>query len=95
MQSHIANPEYISPVGNGWEMDHEKLAPFYFEGESSSEMLNEIVCHCRGRSMCKDACTCVQNSMPCIELCSCEASDKCVNYNVGVSDTEGEWNYLI
>lgn len=39
MQSHIANHEYTSPVGNGWEMDHEKLAAFYFEGNLHQKCL--------------------------------------------------------
>ena len=55
------------------------VAPVFYEGPMVSEVLQDLICRCRGKKVCSTCCTCHQQKLPCTELCSCSASDDCCN----------------
>ena len=55
------------------------LSPVYYEGCSASELIDSLKCECGVSQMCSTGCPCYQSGMPCIEFCSCAATDICNN----------------
>jgi hypothetical protein len=42
-----------------------------FEGQMSSDFLQDLVCTCKGRSVCSKGCVCFEHNLSCTELCPC------------------------
>ena len=57
MTAHVAKPPLKSAVLFGWE-DRNGLVPVYFKGQMSSEFLQDLVCSCKGKSVCMKGCIC-------------------------------------
>lgn len=79
ISAHEAQPDIPSPEGNGWHKEGTEWRPNYFEGQTAAEMLEELLCSCRGRSACANDCTCAKNDMGCTEECLCKGSEECAN----------------
>ena len=47
----------------------------------SSDFLQDLVCTCKGKSVCMKGCICFEQSLSCTELCPCQAGDLCRNEN--------------
>ena len=77
-QTHCS-PSTLSPIGHGWRVEEGRVVPVYFEGETAAEILDDLVCSCSRRGKCAQNCSCSQNNLPCIDLCSCKAGDCCTN----------------
>ena len=79
-KSHIAKPELVSPVGNGWSHGAEGLRPTMFTQESVPADLRDIThLYCKDRE-CKfgTKCTCLMAGLRCIDICECE-HEECQN----------------
>ena len=50
-------------------LDHNMLEPIFFDGPTTADMLEDLICGCRGRQKCLPTCSCVRNNMGCTELC--------------------------
>ena len=72
-------------TGNG-------LVPVYFKGQMSSDFLQDLVCTCKGKSVCMKGCICFEQSLSCTDLCPCQAGDLCRNENthLAISRNSGE-----
>jgi hypothetical protein len=57
MTAHVAKPPMNSAVLFGWE-DRNGLVPVYFKGQMSSDFLQDLVCSCKGKSVCMKGCIC-------------------------------------
>jgi hypothetical protein len=57
---------------------------------SPSDFLQDLVCTCKGKSVCSRSCVCFEHNLSCTELCSCQASDLCRNSNTHKRDLEDE-----
>jgi hypothetical protein len=58
-----------SAVLFGWE-DRNGLVPVYrFKGQMSSDFLQDLVCTCKGKSVCMKGCICFEQSLSCTDLC--------------------------
>ena len=69
-----------SPIGHGWIMQNDSVAPTYFEGPTALEKLKNYYCTCLGAKCTdEDKCSCVANGVACSEVCRCEASEQCKN----------------
>ena len=53
--------------------------PHLFDGGTASEVMEELLCACSGRTTVCMECACSRNRLPCTELCSCQAEEKCQN----------------
>lgn len=80
MTAHVAKPPMKSAVLFGWE-DRNGLVPVYFKGQMSSDFLQDLVCTCKGKSVCMKGCICFEQSLSCTDLCPCQAGDLCRNEN--------------
>ena len=69
-----------SAVLFGWE-DRNGLVPVYFKGQMSSDCLQDLICTCKGKSVCMKGCICFEQSLSCTDLCPCQAGDLCRNEN--------------
>ncbi len=68
-----------NPDEYGWEQRDGYLQSVYFTGQTASEVLDDIVCHCKNK--CRRDCTCEKSGMRCIELCKCTGSEVlCLNH---------------
>ena len=67
-----------SPLMFGWE-NTGRLVPVFFLGQMSSHFLHDLVCGCKGKSICSSSCICFEQILSCIDLCSCYGSDICKN----------------
>ena len=66
---------YLTSLANH-EID---LEPILFEGQMSSDFLQDLICTCKGRSVCSKGCVCFEHNFSCTELCPCQALDLCHN----------------
>ena len=81
MTAYVAKPPMKSAVLFGWE-DRNGLVPVYrFKGQMSSDFLQDLVCTCKGKSVCMKGCICFEQSLSCTDLCPCQAGDLCRNEN--------------
>jgi hypothetical protein len=55
------------------------LVPVFFLGQMSSHFLQDLVCSCKGKSICSSSCACFEQIMSCTDLCPCYGSDICKN----------------
>lgn len=70
-----ANPEIPSPDHHGWKMENGELIIHWMNLPPAPESLMDLI-HCSAKckkSQCTDAniCTCLQNKVPCTDLCKC------------------------
>ena len=68
MTAHVAKPPMKYTVLCGWE-DRNGLVPVYFKGQMSSDFLQDLVCTCKGKSVCMKGCICFEQSLSCTYLC--------------------------
>ena len=68
MTAHVAKPPMKSAVLFGWE-DRNGLVPVYFKGQMSSDCLQDLICTCKGKSVCMKGCICFEQSLSCTDLC--------------------------
>ena len=80
MTAYVAQPPMKSAVLFGWE-DRNGLVPVYFKGQMTSDFLQDLVCTCKGKSVCMKGCICFEQSLSCTDLCPCQAGDLCRNEN--------------
>jgi hypothetical protein len=43
----------------------------------SSDFLQDLVCTCKGKSVCLNGCICLEQNLSCKDLCPCQASELC------------------
>jgi hypothetical protein len=55
MTAYVAKPPMKSAVLFGWE-DRNGLVPVYFKGQMFSDFLQDLVCTCKGKSVCMKGC---------------------------------------
>ena len=79
MNAHIAKPPPRSPLEYGWTMGNRSIVPLYFEGPMSSDFLQDLVCTCKGKSICGKSCVCYEQHLSCTSICGCQGSDDCRN----------------
>ena len=77
LNSHIPEPAVVSPLEHGRKDGKFGLEPILFEGQLSSDFLQDLVCTCKGRSVCSKGCVCFEHNLSCTELCPCQALDLC------------------
>jgi hypothetical protein len=66
MTAHVAKPPMKSAVLFGWE-DRNGLVPVYFKSQMSSDFLQDLICTCKGKSVCMKGCICFEQSLSCTE----------------------------
>ena len=74
---HVAKPHIPSPLEYRWQKGKDSLQPVYFEGPMSADILQDLVCSCKGKSPCKKSCVCFEEKLACTDLCFCQGSDWC------------------
>lgn len=79
MTSHEAKPHIGSPYDFGWQKGSNGPMPILFTGMMSSDFLQDLVCSCKGKSICSRSCVCFEQNLCCTELCPCQGSDLCKN----------------
>ena len=65
------------PIGHGWSQADGGIVPHVFDGGTASEVMEELLCACSGRTPVCMECACSRDRLPCTELCSCHAEEKC------------------
>ena len=75
--AHQSVPNTPSPVGHGWTVEYDTIIHVLFD----AEVLRELVCSFRGRTICASNCVCGTNSLQCSEICPCQGDDKCQKMN--------------
>ena len=60
-----------SPFDYGWQETAAGIQPIMYQGPTVTEMLDGLVCNCKGKKRCLTDCSCSNAGFPCIELCSC------------------------
>jgi hypothetical protein len=58
-----AKPPPRSPLEYGWRNENKYLMQKYFEGPMTSDFLQDIVCMCKGKSICSKTCVCVEQNL--------------------------------
>ena len=56
----------------------------------SSDFLQDLVCTCKGRSVCSKGCVCFEQNLSCTELCHCQALDLCHDVITHRTDIEDD-----
>ena len=80
MNANKPNPVDESPLEHGWEEDNSGLAPIYFEGQMTVDILSKMYCSCSSKKPCSSkACICKATNLACIGICGCSSTDKCGN----------------
>lgn len=79
MSADVSDAMIPTPVGSGWKLQDGSLVPILFEGPTTAEMLDDLLCGCRGRQQCSNDCSCFKNNMACTEQCMCSGGDRCQN----------------
>jgi hypothetical protein len=86
--AHIPKPAVASPLEHGCKYGTFGLEPILFEGQMSSDFLQDLVCN--GRSVCSKGCVCFEQNLSCTELCPCQALDLCHNMITHRTDIEDD-----
>jgi hypothetical protein len=68
----------------GWEKKN-RLVSVFFRGQMSSDFLQDLVCTCKGKSVCLNGCMCFEQNLSCTDLCPCQASELCRNVNTNLT----------
>jgi hypothetical protein len=66
-----AKPPPRSPLEYGWRNENKYLMPKYIEGPMTSDFLQDLVCMCKGKSICSKNCVCVEQNLSCASICGC------------------------
>jgi hypothetical protein len=74
-----------SPLQFGWEKRHGSLLPLYFQGQMSSDFLQDLICTCEGKAVCSSGCVCFEQGLSYTDLYPCEAGVICRNSNTQMS----------
>lgn len=90
MSAHEARAVIGSPLHYGWREGKFGLEPVLFEGQISSDFLQDLVCTCKGKSVCSRDCVCFELNLSCTELYSWQTLDLCRNINTHKRDVEDE-----
>ena len=64
LNAHIPKPAVGLPLEHGWKDGQFGLEPILFEGQMSSDFLQDLVCTCKGRSVCSKGCVCLNRICP-------------------------------
>ena len=86
--AHIPKPAVGSLLEHGCKDGKFDLEPILFEGQMSSDFLQDLVCN--GRSVCSKGCVCFEHNLSCTELCPCHALDLCHNVITHMTDIEDD-----
>jgi hypothetical protein len=81
--SSIAQPPVKSPLQFGW-VNKNGLVPVYFDGQTSSDFLQDLLCTCKGKTLCSKGCVCFEQNLSCTELCPCQGNFSCNNSNTHI-----------
>jgi hypothetical protein len=65
--AHIPKPAIGSPLEHGCKDGKFGLEPILFEGQMSSDFLQDLVCN--AISVCSKGCVCFEQNLSCTELC--------------------------
>jgi hypothetical protein len=84
----ISKPAVGSPLEHGCKDGKFGLEPILFEGQMSSDFLQDLVCN--GRSVYSKGCVCFEQNLSCTELCPCQALDLCHNVITHGTDIEDD-----
>ncbi|KAK3096470.1 hypothetical protein FSP39_000527 [Pinctada imbricata] len=79
LNADVAVAPSISPTDHGWSIEEGTLCPVPFKGNMTEDILNELICQCKGKKKCHDNCVCRSRQFPCTELCVCGGLDMCLN----------------
>lgn len=90
MNAHEPHIVIGSPLGHGWREGKLGLEPVFFEGQMTSDFLQDLVCTCKGKSVCSRGCVCFEQNLSCTELCPCQASDLCFNDHTHTRDNSDD-----
>jgi hypothetical protein len=85
MSCHLTKPPPKSPLQFGWEKRYGSLLPVYFQGQMLSEFLQDLICTCKGKTVCSSGCVCFEQGLSCTDLCPCQAGETCRNSNTQMS----------
>ena len=86
--SHVTHPSIGTPTDHGWRQENDHLSPVLFEGPMASEALDDLICSCKGCSVCNTGCSCSQQEIACTELCPCAGNERCCNSYISVQETD-------
>ena len=75
----------VPPLQFGWETRHGSLIPVYFQGQMSSDFLQDLIYTCKGKAVCSSGCVCSEQGLSCTDLCPCQAGDIYRNSNTQMS----------
>ena len=90
LNAHIPKPAVVSPLEYGWKDGKFGLEPILFEGQMSSDILQDLVCTCKGRSVCSKGCACFEQNLCYTELCPSQALNLCHNVITHRTDVEDD-----
>jgi hypothetical protein len=45
----------------------------------TSDFLQDLVCMCKGKSICSKNCVCVEQNVSCTSICGCQGNEECRN----------------
>ena len=66
MSSHIECPDIGSSFDFRWKKEGAVLTPVLYEGLTTSEVISDLICICKGKDHCVVGCACFQNGFPCM-----------------------------
>jgi hypothetical protein len=74
---HVAKPHIPPPLEYRRQKGQDSLQPVYFEGPVSADLLQDLVCSCKGKSPCKKPCACFEEILVSTDLCFSQESEWC------------------
>ena len=90
LNAHIPKPAVGSPFEHSGKDGKFGLELILLEDQMSSDFLQDLVCTCKGRSVCSKGCVCFEQNLSCTELCHCQALDLCHNVITLRTDIEDD-----
>ena len=90
MNAHVAKPAIGLPATHGWQEGQSGLEPILFEGLMSSDFLQDLICTCKGKSVCSKSCVCFEQGLSCTDLCPCQGTDLCHNVQTRQVDDDDD-----
>ena len=78
--SSITQPPVKSPLKIGW-VNKNGLVLVYFDGQTSSDFLQDLLCTCKGTTLCSKGCDCFEQNLSCTVPCPCQGNVSCNNSN--------------